>query len=294
MQIDEVYITNANFRKIIYNSNTNDLDLQGEVYERSRLYIFNKIEKNDLLLTKEFFENSEKFFNDIYIPIKNLSDTYEWVYEYENQKPSYHNNKNCKKLNSYFENFKIPNGIKDQGKEKIHQYRKWFMDNKYLLDVDPEIFKKRLYERFNIIMHNIKSLLIKNSGEKFQKNYKVEDLEKIIDDIIRKSWRYFFDNERNKKILKKYCTKTYLVNTKNQIKENNTGYSEEEIREVLQKYAQEFKDPLKEWLKEYYRVKFNPDIKVQGRLLENIGFRPCSECFSFEERRDDIVKSISF
>ena len=39
-----------------------------------------------------------------------------------------------------------------------------------------------------------------------------------------------------------------------------------------------FKQPLKNLLIEYYRLKFNPDIKMDGKFLEALGFKECSCC----------------
>ncbi|TCC99974.1 hypothetical protein [Pedobacter psychroterrae] len=33
----------------------------------------------------------------------------------------------------------------------------------------------------------------------------------------------------------------------------------------------------------YYRLKFNPDIKMEGRFLETLGFKPCGHCFKEDE-----------
>lgn len=56
---------------------------------------------------------------------------------------------------------------------------------------------------------------------------------------------------------------TYLTNSKGKISGNNTGYSDQDIKNLLV---------------EYYRLKLNPEIKMQGYLLENLGFAQCRHC----------------
>jgi hypothetical protein len=59
---------------------------------------------------------------------------------------------------------------------------------------------------------------------------------------------------------------------------NNTGYSEQEVIELMRDYDQKIKQPMTRLLIEYYRVSLNPDIELNGLLLERLGFRACSHC----------------
>ena len=47
----------------------------------------------------------------------------------------------------------------------------------------------------------------------------------------------------------------------------------------------EYKNQLKDLLKTYFRVKFNGDLKFEGHLLVQLGFKPCRQCFDAETRR---------
>ena len=64
------------------------------------------------------------------------------------------------------------------------------------------------------------------------------------------------------------------------IRINKTKYSDKEIKELLKYYNFTFKKPLKFALKEYYRIKFNPKIKIDGLILDLIGFLKCQHCHS--------------
>ena len=74
-----VYITNANFKKIICTTNIANLNLQGEVYKIPIRFI-SRYETNQLLAIKELLQDPERFFNEIYVPYKN-KDTFTYVYE---------------------------------------------------------------------------------------------------------------------------------------------------------------------------------------------------------------------
>ena len=39
-----------------------------------------------------------------------------------------------------------------------------------------------------------------------------------------------------------------------------------------------YKVPIKDLLMHYFRVKFNPNLGFDGHLLDQLGFKPCSNC----------------
>ena len=83
----------------------------------------------------------------------------------------------------------------------------------------------------------------------------------------------------NTEILKQFSKYTFLAYKEDKVINNNTVYSDTEIKNLLNKYDIEFKKPLKRMLIEYYRLKFNPKIKMQGEILEQLGFKSCSYCY---------------
>ncbi len=93
----------------------------------------------------------------------------------------------------------------------------------------------------------------------------------------------------NTTILKRFSKFTYIAYESNDIYNNDTGYSDEEVKELLKGYDEEFKKPLKRHLIDYYRIKLNPEIKMEGNFLEQLGFKPCGLCHSqeFESNAND-------
>ncbi len=63
-----------------------------------------------------------------------------------------------------------------------------------------------------------------------------------------------------------------------EIKINDTDYSDQEVRELLEEYNDKFKRPVKKDLIEYYRFKFNKYINLDQKRLDALGFKPCSSC----------------
>lgn len=270
------YITLSNINKIIYKTHLKDLDLTGDLY-KIPIYFFSKYEQNSLLAIQELLKNPERYFNKIYVPYEAV-DTLSLIYEGKN--PSYHKFADCPRLHSTYENFEIPIEIRDLGKEKVNDFRKWFETVKHLLN-EPEIFVMRLKLRWGIET-NPNAITISNSGSTEIENLNIEELENRIDLTIKNAGKFYYENEKNKTILYRYSKRTYLAYKNDKLENNETDYSDEEIKTLLKHYDIEFKKPLKGMLIEYYRLKHNPNISFEGSILEKLGFKECGHCHNEE------------
>ncbi len=266
------YITLANAEKIVFNVNIKSLDLTGNIYKQP-IYFFSKYEENCLLAIKEFLKNPEFFFNEIYVPVA-LKDTCSFVYE--GNEPAYHNKNNCPLLLSDYLNYEIPEAIKEQGFEAVKIFRRWFKENEYLLD-KPDVFVMRLELAWGIRTHP-NSIKKENSGSIEKENYNLAELEKTIDSLIKKAGKYYYACTKNTTILKRFSKYTHIAYINDHIKNNYTGYKDEEIKSFLKDYYEQFKKPLKSLLIEYFRLKLNPELKFEGYLLEQLNFKPCRMC----------------
>lgn len=270
------FITLANTNKIIFNSDIQSLDLTGDIY-KIPIYFFSKYEENALLAIQELLKDPDKYFTEIYKPYKPV-DTYSYVYE--GQKPGYHKFSCCPRLQSDYQNFEVPQEIKDKGPDAVQEFRQWFETVKHLLD-KPDIFVERLRIKYGIVT-NPKAINRDNSGSTEMENLTIEELEKRIDSLIKEAGRFFYKSEKNTTILKRFSKFTHIAYKSDDIYNNDTGYSDEEVKELLKGYDAEFKRPLKRYLIEYYRMKLNPEIKMEGHFLEQLGFKPCGHCHSQE------------
>jgi hypothetical protein len=281
------YITLANTNKIIFNSDIQSLNLAGEIY-KMRIYFLSSYEENALLAIQELLKDPENYFNEIYEPYE-ASDTFSYVYE--GQKPAYHKYPCCPRLQSDYQNFEIPSDIKEQGQEVVQEFREWFETVKHLLE-KPDVFVMRLHARWGIET-NPKAINRYNSGSTIIENFTIEELEEKIDGLIKAAGRFYFKTGKNTEILKRFSKYTYLAYKRDHIYNNNTGYSDEEVKELLRYYDEEYKRPLKKYLIEYYRLKFNPDIKMEGYFLEQLGFNPCGHCHDdeYEPQKEKGIES---
>lgn len=270
------FITKANTNKILSVSDIKSLKLTGAIY-KIPIYFFSKYEENALLAIQELLKDPDKYFTEIYKPYTPV-DTYSYVYE--GRKPSYHKFSCCPNLQSAYQNFEIPQEIKDIGPDAVHEFRQWFETVKHLLE-KPDIFVERLRLKYGIVT-NPKAINRDNSGSTEKEDLTIEELEKRIDSLIKEAGRFYYKSEKNTAILKRFSRYTWMAYKNDAIKNNDTGYNDEEVKELLKGYDKEFKRPLKRFLIEYYRLKLNPEIKMEGHFLEQLGFKPCSHCHSQE------------
>jgi hypothetical protein len=278
------YITPANTNKIIFKSDIKELNLEGEIY-RIPIYFFSKYEENALLAIQELLKDPEKYFNEIYQPYEAV-DTFSYVYE--GQQPAYHKFSCCPRLQSDYQNFEIPSDIKEKGPEAVKEFREWFEEVKYLLD-RPDVFVARLQARWGIVT-NPKAINRDNSGSTMIENLTIEELEEKIDGLIKEAGRFYYKSDKNKDILRRFSKFTFIAYKDDEIYKNDTRYSDEEVKQLLKHYDKEYKRPLKKYLIEYYRLKLNPEIKMEGYLLERLGFNPCGHCHDDEYEPDNEEK----
>lgn len=268
------YLTKSNSLKIIARIDFKQIgNLEGEVYKKP-IYFFSDYEKNNLLGLKELLKDPETFIQEYYVPIENTDNL---RYVYEGGKPAYHSKPDCERLNSNYRNFEIPEEIREKGKEEVLRFRSWFKENQYLLE-KPDVFVARLQMAFGVTM-NPKAIDYENSGVEVKENLNLEELEKRINKFISDAGQYFNKADQEKKeIIRRFQKYTFLAYSNKDIQNNNTRFSDEAIKKFLKQYDVHFKRPIKDLLIEYYRVLHNPDLKFEGNLLEQLGFRPCGAC----------------
>lgn len=268
------YLTKSNSLKIIARIDFKQIgNLQGEVYKKP-IYFFSDYEKNNLLGLKELLKDPETFIQEFYVPIENTDNL---RYVYEGGKPAYHAKPDCDRLNSNYRNFEIPEEIREKGKDEVLKFRSWFKENQYLLE-KPDVFVARLQMAFGVTM-NPKAIDYENSGVEVKENLNLEELEKRINKYISDAGQYFNNADQEKKdIIRRFQKYTFLAYSNKDIQNNNTRFSDEALKKFLKQYDVHFKRPIKDLLIEYYRVLHNPDLKFEGNLLEQLGFRPCGSC----------------
>jgi hypothetical protein len=267
------YITISNANKIVFDVNLDDIDTTEEIYKIEFKW-FSKVEIKKLLSLKLLFLNPDDFFKK-YEKRKPV-DKKEFVFE--GYLPSYHKYPDCERLLSHFKNHRIPEEIKIKGDIAILEYRNWFQSNMHLMDGKTDLFFDKLKTKFALSERPVQ-VNYNNSGSENFDNLDLSALEKRIDDVISKANEYYSSDVSYKIILDRFGKASFLYKNKKEPSDNDTDFSNEEIWAVLKVFDEKYKSPLTFLLREYYRVKYNPELKFDGHLLEQLGFQPCT-CFS--------------
>ena len=265
MNSNKVYITTSNWYSIV-----REIDTSGHQFDQKSLYksdlskILSIPELNLLCKLKEAFE-SEDFILERYKKLKNREDTKTFVYE--GGTPSYHFSESCKKLNSNFLNLEIPAEVKSRGDSEINKFRSFCKSNMDLLNQDESAFITKLEAHF-FLVNRPQKISHANSGHMNIENLSLPELEEAIDNLLIDA--DIFRNQSDQV----------------RAKIKNMGYGTHKIKEAkvegstLNIWHNDYKERLKALLREYFRVKLNPELTFEGGLLEQLGFNPCTYCRS--------------
>ena len=258
---EAVFITNSNESKIV-----SKIDLRGSpkdfdcLYDKSISFMLSIPELNLLHIYKELCSHPKEAFS----AYKKLhkKDTKRFVWE--GGTPAYHFKDDCTRLNSEFTNLSIPVEIQEKGVMEIEKFREFVKKYKELLDENESKFLEKLETRF-FLKNPPKSVKFQNSGVHTFENCDLSKLKSQIDSLIETAKNFRDSDEEILKLIK------------------DLGYGTHKVKE-----AKDPKNPLYEWhnlktklktlLRQYYRVKFNPELKFEKNLLEQIGFQACKEC----------------
>lgn len=269
---EKVYITAYNLEQITRKTKPY-IELEGKIHDRP-IYFFSEFEIKNLLSLKSFINNPHYFIDNYYSPIV-TEDHHKYVFE--GVKPAYHKRNDCERLNSNYRNFEIPEKIKEQGKEKINEFRKWFKENLNLLN-NPDVFVMRLYSKFGINT-NPNAIQYDNTGTEEFENLNLFFIPAAIDKLVFKAADFYKSSSKNEQnILKKFSTRTFLAFTDKKIEDNDTGLSDSELKTFLKDYHTTFKKPIRNLIIKKFIGEANVDLKFDSTLLDKLGFKPCKYC----------------
>jgi hypothetical protein len=272
------YITSSNAKKIVQNLDLTNNTFSGYLYKR-QINFFNRLEQNLVLAYKHFIENPEQFLTSKYVKLNKAIDTHKWVFE--GGAPAFHRTSDCVKLNAEYFNLEIPKFIRARGYDAVQEFRSWVQNNSYLLrDHKLDIFFMRLRSKYGQqIGNNPKAIFADNSGVESFDNLNLEELEDRIDTLLEEQKAYYF---QHRDVLCKFSRKTFLAYRDDPISENNTDYTDSELKAFLRDYNKTYKKPLIKLLYHYHRIKLNPELELSGKLLEQLNFKPCSCCHKLQ------------
>lgn len=293
-----MYITKANFKRIIYELDIPEWYTFDDViiwttpsgydikYSKDSTYpisrMFSNKEKVSLLAFKAFCKGDAGLIEYIYKKVEKPTDSLRYIQP--EKSPSYHSDPNCPAMKSDYERIVIPSQIREQGKDKVMEFRKYWNANNELREQDNEAFCNRM----NLIFHldppirEWETETLYNSGiHNIEDNRSVseinDDITQIFEELVA-----FLKEKRKQRIY--LCSEfgylSWLGDTDEDIvthKRLPTGCTQEELKLFLSN-LNSYKKRMSEQLKELYIRKYIPDQNVDDSLLKSLGFEPCIIC----------------
>ncbi len=252
-----MYISQYSFSKIL------ELDFADSYLEEklylTPIYFLSEYEINKLLKIKYVLQLKDH--KKIVIKSKKTGKSYvNWV-EVSN-KLLYHFNQECEIYQRENINKVISNRIRDV--KDIALIRKRF-------EVDP-------HNLWNSFCGGLTDFI---GSPKNNYNYlsKRKSLIKSIDEVIKLSRLYYFDSDTQRQsAIKIYGKRSYLHSSYFEINDNQTGLTDIQLRNHLERYDSQVVEKAKLLLKSYYRSLHNPELEYEESLLIQIGFKCCLDC----------------
>lgn len=262
------YITIANAKRSIQEIDFVDDSLFSmQILFEREIDFLNQKEKIELLKLKCFLENPDYFLNDMYSLVKKRSENTNLVFK-SNSPPAYHQNPSCESLKSDYINFRFPLGLSKDQKEK---YIDWMKENRQLEENDTEAFKARHFAKWGSVYFKVKH---DNSGIALIENESLLDIKTSIKSLLDKSTTYNLTLEEKKESIYWYDLDENLISEK-------------------MKFDKEIKKPLISNLKEFYRLKLNPELDFDKKILDQLGFRQCKNCYNTDIQNSDSLIELS-
>jgi hypothetical protein len=284
------YITVSNANQLVSAIKTKEIELMrltGSLYKKP-IYCFSKNEELRLKALRHLFSDPDLFLKGHFNKKITRAGSDKCILGKQSSQPAYHRNIECELLNADFINFSSTDEIEEFASDApiandileilLRAYQRAVQNGSCDL---ADRHRKQIFERFDLDVKDIEKHY-HNSGYVDLTTSACRDLEREIDQLIDLMSRYCSISAKHKAILRKYQKRTYLVHKTGPIDDNNTGYSDDDVRNVLSVFEQEFRRPLKKKLKAYYMLKNSPAFDED--LLDKLGFKPCSGCIGRKNR----------
>lgn len=279
-----VYITNASLKQI-----SKSLRLKGATISREKMTesissdfgvddvvtadilndIFNNFDLKDMYFMKMVLKDFAMLLDEIQgnkQVIKEYIDNSNRKYVTKVKAPSYHKDNTCQWMSKSFFNIEIPLECLDN-KEIEQKVKVWLEKNKHL-----EFCK--LNEEFKIQFNCPKGLskvARENSGSAFFNNQNIEiEFNSKVKSKYRQL-RFFLNGEFAEKVANtKYAPNFKII-----------SYLEKDSDTKSHKTILDFhsvKETLKNIIFDFYKVKYNNELKFEATILDQIGFNTCKGC----------------
>lgn len=266
------FITKNNARNLEYQVNRSEIEkiMLNDLYKLS-LWMLTKKEQQWLGAARIFYENPEFYVNHIYQKVERKNDP---NLVYVAGSPAYHAKQDCEALKQDYINYEIPPEIIGRGDNTVHEFRIWWKSEEQLLTSNPNRFLEKMSIRW--LLHNpptLQSITADNSGVEVQENPDVSKVELEIDELLKSMEAIRRDNPD---LIKNFGKRTFAV-----IKGTERIESSIE-RKILNDWDNK-KNLLKRKLRLFFQLRFNPDLEINGSVLDSLGFKKCKRCHETED-----------
>lgn len=284
--MDNVFITQSTFNIIMGQLDVDKIpkELLGTtIFDKAKIDFLYSNQFQTILAYKYLSENLDQILiyqkNKTEEPPKNY-----FLIKTSNQK--FHLFPDCESISHRFENMIIPKDIRDKGDNIIDEFRDFlltefgkFSPKRY--NELKELLVTRVNAKFNVNLsaNEIAILDKENTGSKKAKDFSLEELEL---NILKFEKEYVDLCTKYPDIFPKFTLKAFLSKNPEEIKFVPMDYyktnRKDEFCKILNDFFEEVQVPTFEFLKQYYMVYFNPELKFEGRLLEQLGLKACLKC----------------
>ncbi|KEQ11218.1 hypothetical protein [Endozoicomonas numazuensis] len=257
------FITQYNCGKILRSVDYQKIDPKhfNQLYKQN-IWILSYKEQAWLASAKLLFDDPSAFLKEAYVKNSPI-DTKKFVYEGNN--PAYHEDKNCDRIKSNYNNFEIPQEIIHKGDREIERFRKWFKSNHKLYEDNQNRFLSRLQATF-FLQNPPNKVTGSNSGIVEFNDVNISTLEDEIDQLMEQAKLFYFKSDVHQNTIDINGNRSFFV-AKSAKKDS-----------IIYIWHNSYKEKLKEKLMHYFRVKLNPDLEFSGKLLQTLNFRECNQC----------------
>lgn len=189
----------------------------------------------------------------------------------------------------------IPEAIRNQGPEVCNIFRNYltnefgkFSPKRYNELKDLIIFKINNKFNVNLTQQDLNFIDLENSGSQITRDYSLEELES---NILRFAAEYADMCRQYPDVFPKFTLRAFLTKKPEKItfipKDYYMHNRADEFIEILSSFYNNIQMPTYELLKEYYMIYFNPELKFEGKLLEQLGLKTCNFCL--ERSRNPVL-----
>lgn len=273
--VAKVFITKNKIDRIIQKLNINNSSLSQNISATKTLkWVLSIPERKYLAAYAAIINNPEEVLNEAYKSKEVRKDDYKYVYF--SDVDSYHFSENCEFLNSDYTNFTIPVEVEHAGKQAIERYREFFKNNQRVYGDNYEAFLAQAGMYCKVKIRNpSKKVELVNSGLEEFLDMSLEQIDVETEKLLKKMDLFKNSCEEAKKEISRYGFASHKASREDEKGDWKKIIDDE--NSYLYQWHQ-YKSELKLLIREYFRIKLNPEFSFKESILEQLKFKPCSCC----------------